>query len=101
MLGGNEKSEIHTLPGIQEDVNKSCDSLTKLDSETLTLESIEADLFEDVRASIQKSNNVSNTANSSGKKELKTTDSRTVSCKYNLFLIDSALFYADAPMILL
>ena len=101
MLGSNEKVEIHTLPGIQEDVNKSSDSLTTINSETLTLESSEADLFEDVRASIQKSNNVSNTANSSGKKELKTTDSRTVSCKYNLFLIDSALFYADAPMILL
>ncbi|XP_022745681.1 uncharacterized protein LOC111295994 [Durio zibethinus] len=71
ILGGNEKGEIQALPGIQEDVNKSCDSLTTLDSETLTLEGIEADLFEDIRASIQKSNKVSNAANSSGKKELK------------------------------
>ncbi|KAL4313154.1 hypothetical protein GQ457_01G016800 [Hibiscus cannabinus] len=74
MLGGNEKDQIQTLPGIQEDVNKSYDSLTTLDSETLTLESLEADLFEDVRASIQKSNKVPVTANSSGKKELKTTE---------------------------
>ncbi|KAK8510713.1 hypothetical protein V6N13_024807 [Hibiscus sabdariffa] len=74
MLGGNEKGQIQALPGIQEDVNKSYDSLTTLDSETLTLESLEADLFEDVRASIQKSNKVSVTANSSGKKELKTTE---------------------------
>ncbi|GMI80998.1 hypothetical protein HRI_001769100 [Hibiscus trionum] len=79
MLGGNEKGQIQTLPGIQEDVNKSYDSLTTLDSETLTLESLEADLFEDVRASIQKSNKVSVTVNSSGKKELKTTDAKTVS----------------------
>ncbi|PPR91518.1 hypothetical protein GOBAR_AA29154 [Gossypium barbadense] len=80
MLGGNEKGQIQALPGIQEDVNKSYDSLTTLDSETLTLESLEADLFEDVRASIQKSNKVSVTANSSGKKEFKTTDTKTVSC---------------------
>ncbi|KAH1123296.1 hypothetical protein J1N35_006456 [Gossypium stocksii] len=79
MLGGNEKGQIQALPGIQEDVNKSYDSLTTLDSETLTLESLEADLFEDVRASIQKSNNVSVTVNSSGKKELKTTDTKTMS----------------------
>nr|KJB16841.1 hypothetical protein B456_002G250300 [Gossypium raimondii] len=79
MLGGNEKGQLQALPGIQEDVNKSYDSLTTLDSETLTLESLEADLFEDVRASIQKSNKVSVTANSSGKKELKTTDTKTVS----------------------
>ncbi|KAK8371418.1 hypothetical protein V6Z12_A01G243700 [Gossypium hirsutum] len=79
MLGGNEKGQIQALPGIQEGVNKSYDSLTTLDSETLTLESLEADLFEDVRASIQKSNKVSVTANSSGKKEFKTTDTKTVS----------------------
>lgn len=85
MLGGNEKGQIQALPGIQEDVNKSYDSLTTLDSETLTLESLEPDLFEDVRASIQKSNKVSVTANSSGKKELRTTDTKTVSCKYSLF----------------
>ncbi|XVE96759.1 hypothetical protein REPUB_Repub02eG0250400 [Reevesia pubescens] len=80
MLEGNEKGEIlHTLPGIQEDINKSYDSLTTLDSETLTLESLEVDLFEDIRASLQKSNKVSSTGNSSGKKEQKTTDSRTAS----------------------
>ncbi|XVE61752.1 hypothetical protein DITRI_Ditri06bG0065100 [Diplodiscus trichospermus] len=84
MLGGNEKGEIHTLPGIGEDVNKSCDSLTTLHSETLTLESLGADLFEDIRASIQKSNKVSNTENSSGTKELKTSDSRTVSSSKKL-----------------
>ncbi|XVF55421.1 hypothetical protein PTKIN_Ptkin06aG0034700 [Pterospermum kingtungense] len=84
MLGGKEKGEIHTLPGIKEDVNKSSDSLTTIDSETLTLETLEADLFEDIRASIQKSNIVSKTANSSGKKELKTIDSRTMSSSRKL-----------------
>ncbi|KAK8540139.1 hypothetical protein V6N12_046431 [Hibiscus sabdariffa] len=79
MLRANEKGQIQTLPGIEEDVNKSYDSLTTLDSETLTLESLEADLFEDVRASIQKSNKVSVTANSTSKKELKITDGKTVS----------------------
>ncbi|OMO72563.1 hypothetical protein CCACVL1_17706 [Corchorus capsularis] len=79
MMKGNEKGEIHTLPGIQEDVNKSYDSLTTLDSETLTLESLEADLFEDIRASIQKSNKASNITNASGKKELKTADTQILS----------------------
>ncbi|MBA0848598.1 hypothetical protein Goshw_004391 [Gossypium schwendimanii] len=73
MLGGNEKGQLQALPGIQEEVNKSYDSLTTLDSETLTLESLEADLFEDVRASIQKSNKVSVTAYSWNKSILKLT----------------------------
>ncbi|XVF07961.1 hypothetical protein REPUB_Repub06bG0184500 [Reevesia pubescens] len=98
MLGGNEKGDIHTLPGIQEDVNKSYDSLTTLDSETLTLESLEADLFEDIRASIQKSKQVSNTTNSSGKKELKSTDSTTVSPSKKLeFTIQDKMKQKVAP----
>ncbi|RYR03310.1 hypothetical protein Ahy_B06g082189 isoform A [Arachis hypogaea] len=57
IIEGVEKEEKHALPGIQEDVYKSCDSLSTLGSESLTLEmeSQEGDLFEDVRASIQKS----------------------------------------------
>ncbi|XVF76507.1 hypothetical protein PTKIN_Ptkin13bG0271600 [Pterospermum kingtungense] len=90
MLGGNEKGETHTLPGIEEDVNKSCDSSTTLDGETLTLGNVEADLFEDIRASIQKSNKVSNTANSSDKKELKTMDSRIVSSSKKVELTTQA-----------
>ena len=60
IIEGVEKEEKHhALPGIQEDVYKSCDSISTLGSESLTLEveSLEGDLFEDVRASIQKSNN--------------------------------------------
>ncbi|KAI4349196.1 hypothetical protein L6164_009819 [Bauhinia variegata] len=55
--------ERHALPGIQEDVYKSCDSISTLESDSLTLESIEADLFEDIRASIQKSSKKSNAPN--------------------------------------
>ncbi|TYH54569.1 hypothetical protein ES332_D09G177900v1, partial [Gossypium tomentosum] len=80
MLGVSEKGEISIFPGIQEDVNRSFDSLTMLDTEILTLENSDADLFEDIRASIQKFNKISNTANSIAKKELETTDSESVSC---------------------
>ncbi|KAB1669637.1 hypothetical protein ES319_1Z025600v1 [Gossypium barbadense] len=79
MLGVSEKGEISIFPGIQEDVNRSFDSLTMLDTEILTLENSDADLFEDIRASIQKFNKISNTANSIAKKELETTDSESVS----------------------
>ncbi|TYH02981.1 hypothetical protein ES288_A09G183600v1 [Gossypium darwinii] len=80
MLGGSEKGEISRFHGIQEDVNRSFDSLTMLDTKILTLENSDADLFEDIRASIQKFNKISNTANSIGKKELETTYSESVSC---------------------
>ncbi|KAK7396547.1 hypothetical protein VNO78_17628 [Psophocarpus tetragonolobus] len=52
-----EGVEKHELPDIQEDVYKSCESISTLASDSLTFESVdmEADLFEDVRASIQKS----------------------------------------------
>lgn len=52
-----EGVEKEALPGIEEDVYRSCDSVSTLGSDCLTLESgeIEGDLFEDVRASIQKS----------------------------------------------
>ncbi|MED6206667.1 hypothetical protein PIB30_029021 [Stylosanthes scabra] len=59
IIEGVEKEEKHALPGIQEDMYKSCDSISTLGSESLTLEmeSQAGDLFEDVRASIQKSSN--------------------------------------------
>ncbi|KAE8099532.1 hypothetical protein FH972_017508 [Carpinus fangiana] len=63
IIEGVEKGENHTLPGIQEEVHRSADSISTLESDCLTLESLEADLFEDVRASIQKSSKVSNAAN--------------------------------------
>ncbi|KAI4300235.1 hypothetical protein L6164_033632 [Bauhinia variegata] len=67
IIEGVEKDEKHALPGIQEDVYKSCESISTLASDSLTLESIEADLFEDIRASIQKSSKKSNAANGNNK----------------------------------
>ncbi|XP_028793405.1 uncharacterized protein LOC114749096, partial [Neltuma alba] len=47
------------LPGIKEDVHRSCESISTLESDTLTPESMEANLFDDIRASIQKSSKTS------------------------------------------
>ncbi|GLT47887.1 hypothetical protein SLA2020_215440 [Shorea laevis] len=80
MIGsGTKKCEKHTLPGIQEDENGSCDSLMTLESDALTLESLEADLFGDIRASIQKSSKASDNANSSIKMESRVAETETVS----------------------
>ncbi|KAK4349037.1 hypothetical protein RND71_031792 [Anisodus tanguticus] len=74
MIKGGDKQ---SLPMIEEDVRQSFDSISSLESDNLTLEHIEAELFGDIRASIQKvtipsSGDVSaktdNGANSSAKK---------------------------------
>ncbi|XAR69034.1 hypothetical protein NMG60_11000484 [Bertholletia excelsa] len=62
MIEGVDKSGKHFLPGIEEDIRRSSDTISTLESENLTLESLEADLFEDIRASIQKSCKSSNIA---------------------------------------
>ncbi|CAN6211755.1 unnamed protein product [Urochloa humidicola] len=50
------KTQGSRLPGIAEDVRKSGDSTTStLESETWAMESLETELFDNVRASIQKS----------------------------------------------
>ncbi|KAL5742871.1 hypothetical protein ACOSP7_029603 [Xanthoceras sorbifolium] len=76
-VGGTEKSEKHVLPGIPEDIHRSTDSLSTIESDTLTMKSLEADLFEDIRASIQKSSKMSNVANSKSNKKLGATESQT------------------------
>ncbi|XP_074268891.1 uncharacterized protein LOC141592195 isoform X2 [Silene latifolia] len=53
----------HRLPGIQEELSKSTDSITTFESDSLTLESLEADLFCDIRASIQRSSKSSISGN--------------------------------------
>ncbi|CAI8614562.1 unnamed protein product [Vicia faba] len=60
-----EGVEKETLPRVEEDVYKSCDSVSTLGSDSLTFESadLEGDLFDDVRASIQKSSHKSKLAN--------------------------------------
>ncbi|XP_021751606.1 flocculation protein FLO11-like [Chenopodium quinoa] len=53
------------LPGIQEELSKSTDSISTFQSDNVTLESLEADLFCDIRASIQRCSK-SSTKESSG-----------------------------------
>ncbi|XP_069145333.1 flocculation protein FLO11-like isoform X2 [Solanum lycopersicum] len=74
MIKGGDKQ---TLPMIEEDVRQSLDSISTLESDNLTLEHIESELFGDIRASIQKvaiptsgdlSAKTDNVANSSAKK---------------------------------
>ncbi|XP_073222665.1 uncharacterized protein [Cicer arietinum] len=62
-----EGVEKEALPRIEEDVYRSCESISTLESDSLTVESVdlEGDLFEDVRASIQKSSNKSKLASAS------------------------------------
>ncbi|XP_071691823.1 uncharacterized protein [Rutidosis leptorrhynchoides] len=73
--GGDKGVKHHHLPGIEEEVYRSMDSLSSLASDNLSLECLEAELFDDIRASIQKSNRASNLNNSnikvsSGKKDI-------------------------------
>ncbi|KAJ9559069.1 hypothetical protein OSB04_013683 [Centaurea solstitialis] len=65
MIEGGDKGVKHQLPGIEEEVYRSMESISTLESDNLTLESLEAELFEDIRASIQKSSMASNLNNSS------------------------------------
>lgn len=69
MIEGVDRDGKHSLPRIQEDdLRRSADSISTMESDSLTLESLEADLFEDVRASIQKSRIRSNVTHSKNSK---------------------------------
>lgn len=83
---GAENGGKHVLPGIEEDIHGSTDSLSTLASDNLTSETLEAGLFEDIRASIQKSSKASNVENSSSKMGIGITQNQTIQCKYALFL---------------
>ncbi|XP_023766632.1 uncharacterized protein LOC111915193 [Lactuca sativa] len=65
MIERGEKGMKNQLPGIEEEVYRSMESISTLESDSLTLECLEAELFEDIRASIQKSNTKSNLNNDS------------------------------------
>lgn len=78
MIGSTEKSNKHVLPGIEEDIHRSTDSLSTSNSDTMTLKSLEGDLFEDIRASIQKSSKASNVANPNSKKKLGAAESQII-----------------------
>lgn len=81
MIDGAEKAKQHLLPGIDEDISGSTESISTLLSENLTLKSLEADLFQDIRASIKKSTMASGISNSNRKAAAKETDKPIGSCK--------------------
>ncbi|XWS56473.1 hypothetical protein CRYUN_Cryun09bG0088400 [Craigia yunnanensis] len=70
---GYNKSETltHMLPGIEEEFWKSTESNSTMDSD-YSLSSLEIDLFDDMRASMQKSSKASNLVNSSCKLQSQT-----------------------------
>ncbi|CAI9760709.1 unnamed protein product [Fraxinus pennsylvanica] len=55
MIKGAEKDKNHLLPGIEEEIRNSIDSISTLENDNFTVESLEDDLFVDIRASIQRS----------------------------------------------
>lgn len=79
------KAEASSLPGIPEDTRKSTESTSTLDSDTSALEKIEVELFENVRASIQKSlgkdENASNVVDSCMTKEHGELSTPFLGCK--------------------
>lgn len=97
MIGGGGctgKIVKSVLPGIQEDAlsRRSTDSLSTLASDTLTMRSLEADFFEDIRASIQKSTPMSTRPTSKGNDIIGATDSPTTQCMHDLFSDIGMLF---------
>ncbi|KAG6386325.1 hypothetical protein SASPL_155221 [Salvia splendens] len=80
MITKPDKKEKHMLPGIQEDLTGSTESISTLQSDCLTLESNEDDLFMDIRASIQRSSKkASNFTNSSRKIPVTVLDGTSLS----------------------
>ncbi|KAM1853724.1 hypothetical protein EV1_009563 [Malus domestica] len=80
-----DKTGKKMLPRIQEEIHRSTDSISTLGSDTLTLESSEANLFEDVRASIQKSSKASKAVNESMKDGSGVTETNNSGCKSSHF----------------
>lgn len=86
MITAADKSEKPLLPGIQEEITDSTESISTLESDNLTLESFEDDLFVDIRASIQRSSKKAfNLTNSSSKTAATEVDSTAISCKQAVF----------------
>ncbi|XP_073273792.1 uncharacterized protein [Primulina huaijiensis] len=80
MLKGPEKRENQLLTRIEEDISGSNESISSFETDILTVDSLENELFGDIRASIQRSNKkTSNSTNSSMKIETMETDSTAFS----------------------
>lgn len=80
MIEGVDKGGKSVLPVIQEDdIRMSIESISTMESDSLAMESLEADLFQDIRASIQKSSKASAADSSnqarSAKREVQTIQS--------------------------
>lgn len=89
IIEGVESVEKHKLPGIQEEIHRSAESIStleSLESESLTLEGLEAGLFEDVRASIQKSSAASNVANARSTAVPAVTGIQSIRCKCSCYI---------------
>lgn len=87
MITGADMSEKHLLPRIQEDVTESTESISTLGGDGLNFETLEDDLFVDIRASIQRSSKKkSNLTNSSNNTAAIDVDSRAISCKQAGFI---------------
>lgn len=86
MMTGADKSEKPSLPGIEEEITGSTESLSTLENDNLTLEACEDDLFLDIRASIQRSSkHASNLTNSRSTKAATGIDNTAISCKKAFF----------------
>ncbi|KAL2502786.1 uncharacterized protein Fot_28369 [Forsythia ovata] len=76
MIEGAEKDKNHLLPGIEEDV----ESISTLESDNFTMDSLEDDLFVDIRASIQRSSKkVPNAKNCTSKSASMEIDNKAIS----------------------
>lgn len=94
MIIKSDKREKHILPGIQEELTGSTESISTLQSDSLTLESNEDDLFLDIRASIQRSSKkATNLTNSSSKIAAMVLDGTAISCKEYFFIGDISVFF--------
>lgn len=74
MMESNNKSERKGLPTIEEDVNRSTESISTFQSDCTVENSQEFVLFEDVRASIQRSAKASDSATPGKNYELGETE---------------------------
>ncbi|CAA3009178.1 Hypothetical predicted protein [Olea europaea subsp. europaea] len=80
MIKVAEKDKNQLLPGIKEEIRRSIDSISSLESDNFTVESLEDDLFVDIRASIQRSNKkVHNATNYISKSAAMEIDNQAIS----------------------
>lgn len=87
MMESNHKSQRKALPTIEEDINRSTESISTFQSDCTVENSQEFVLFEDVRASIQRSAKASDAATPGKSNELEATEVATSPSKSTLLFI--------------